>query len=442
MRLKLEDIIIQNFAKVSYISVSFDKNLTYIIGENGAGKTTTGLNAVWFLLKGLSQKGDGVIAERFRFIGPHGKSANVIGNLYDEKEGITINISRKLLKNSTELKIKASDGRQLDQRWLDSIFNSFLIDPMGFSRLSGKAQALAFGADTARFNTKKKELELERRDIGRDVKRLQGVVDSMVDLEKVEPVKVDELMIELEKRQGLNRARDTAIESLEKMDKDFTASELNIEIIKGDIENLRLKLVRAKADLDRKDKVRCDKAKEVKAMKIADEQEVKDQITEADQVNKKAADYESFRENEAALEDIKLKYESKAVAIKDNETNRTEYLKSLKLPWPNISINDEGEFRLNDKPFCAPYFSTGEILKFGARIGSKLKGGLKYVYFPNSDSLDDKNREAVFKILTDDGFQIVAESVRPVNKEDVATITLKEMKVVEPYDESGGDGLK
>jgi len=436
MSIKIEDIIIKNFATVSHISVSFDKNLTFIVGENGAGKTTTGLNAVWFLLKGLSQRGEGVIAERFRFVGPHGKSANVIGNLRDEQEGITIKISRKLLKNSTELKIEASDGRQLDQKWLDSIFNSFLIDPTGFSRLSGKAQALEFGADTIEFDTKKKELELERREIGRDVTRLTGVVKSAGDPKRVERVSVGDLMAELERRQKSNHARDAAIKNLEMMGKAFGESAKGIETFKGAIKALEIKLERAERNLE-DDKLRQEnKAKEIKTMEITDTQEIKDQITEADKINQKAADYESFRENEAALEDVQLNYEGKTVAIQDNEAKRTEYLQSLKLPWPNISISDDGEFRLNEKPFRSPYFSTGEILKFGARIGSKLKDGLKYVYFPNSDLLDDKNQEEVFKVLNEEGFQVVAESVRPVSKKDIATITLREMKVVEDSDGS------
>ena len=202
--MRIDDLVIQNFATVSYISVSFDKNLTYIVGENGSGKTTTGLNAVWFLLKGLAQKGDGLIAERFRFIGPHSKSAKVIGNIHDEVEGVKYKITRKLLKNKTELEIEASDGRQLDQAWLDSIFNAFLIDPVGFSRLSGKAQALAFGADTSSFDVKKKDLYQERLLIGRDVERLQGVVDTAGNPEKVEMVDIGELMAELKKRQDLN----------------------------------------------------------------------------------------------------------------------------------------------------------------------------------------------------------------------------------------------
>ncbi|MCK5611148.1 hypothetical protein KAR91_55255 [Candidatus Pacearchaeota archaeon] len=432
--MKIKDLTLKNFAKVSEVSVSFDKNITYLIGSNGSGKTTIGLNGVFFAMKGLAQKGDGIIAERFRFIGPHSKSAKAILTLYDEEEGFEAKISRKLLKNKTELKIEASDGRQLDQAWLSSIFNSFLIDPMGFSRLSGKAQALAFGADTASFDVKKKELELERRDIGRDVKRLQAVVDAAGNPEKAEMVDLSELLAELTKRQKIIITRNKAIDYLETLDG-------NIKDSLGDVEYLEQKLSAAKMKLVRDNDARHDKANEIQMMKTANEQEIKNQIENAQAVNLKATAYEKFQVDKGNLTGAGFDYDSKTLKIKENEADRTKYLKSLELPWPNITINDDGEFRLNDKPFCSSYFSAGELLKLGAKIGSKLKDGLKYVFFPNSEALDDKNREAVFKALNDDGFQIVAEVVG-TEKKKATSILLKEMTVVESYDGAKENGLR
>jgi len=439
--MKIKNLMLKNFAKVSEISVSFDENITYLIGTNGSGKTTVGLNAIWFIFKGLAQKGDGLIAERFRFIGPGGKSAQGTLTIYDKSEDVEIKITRKLLKNKTELKIEASDGRQLDQAWLDSIFNSFLIDPMGFSNLSGKDQALAFGADTASFDSKKKALEIERRDIGRDVKRLQGVVDSAGNPEGVEAVDVLALMKELEKRQGINAEHREANNDIVLMDKNILKKQQVFKDIEYRIEELKENLEVVVKELVIMAKERKNKSVEVDKVKVVDEQEIKDRITSANGINQKARAYQDLQGSVAALESVKSDREDKNFQIIKVEKERTEYLKTLNLPWPNITITDEGEFRLNDKPFCAPYFSTGEILKFGSRIGSKLKDGLKYVYFPCSNNLDDKNREATFKTLIKEGFQIVAEYVGTERKKDTS-ILLKEMKVVESYDDSEGKGLK
>lgn len=433
--MKIKNLMLNNFAAVHEISVSFDDKITFLIGENGAGKTTAGLNGIWFILKGLSQKGDGLIAERFRFIGKHGKSAKGALTIYDKEADVEIKVSRKLLKNKTELKIEASDGRQLDQAWLDSIFNPFCIDPMGFSQLSGKAQALAFGADTASFDVKKKELEDERRDIGRDVTRLQGVVDSAGNPEQVEMVDIGELMAELDIRRQLNSSYNKAHELLADMDDDIRDSEREVERLEKKMETAKALL---KADSDK----RHDHANEVQHLEQTNEQEIQDKIQSSQEINLKATAYNQHLENQSNLKDETICYDGKSDEIRENEADRTKHLQSLDLPWPNITINDDGEFRLNDKPFAAQYFSTGEILKMGARIASKLKGGLKYVYFPNSQNLDDKNRKAVFEALNKDGFQIVAEVVSTEKIPDESCLLLKEMRVVESYDDNEGKGLK
>jgi len=433
--MKIKNLMLKNFAKVSEISVSIDENVTYLIGENGSGKTTLGLNGVWFVLKGLAQKGEGLTAERFRFIGPHGKSASASITLFDKAENVEIYISRKLLKYKTELKIEASDGRQLDQAWLDSMFNAFLIDPVGFSKLSGKAQALAFGVDTTLLDklfARRHSLELERRDIGRDVTRMMGVVESAGDVEKVDPVDVKGLMVEFDKRQEINNKHKDAQDELIEINK-------KNKIISSDIKELEASLIIAHARLKEATTIWHSKANAVKNLETADEQEIKDQIESAQEVNQKATAYTNFEAGKVVLSNFEADYEKKSEEMLKVDAERTKYLKSIKLPWPNITITDEGEFRLNDKPFSVPYFSTGEILKFGARIGSKLKDGLKYVFIPHSEVLDDKNRETLFKGLNKDGFQIMAESVGTEKKKE-ASILLKEMKVVESYDEAATDG--
>ena len=441
--MKIKNLMLKNFAKVSEISVNFDENITYLIGTNGAGKTTIGLNGIWFVMKGLAQKGDGVIAERFRFIGPHGRSAKGVMTIVDSAHGgLEIKISRKLLKNSIELKIEASDGRQLDQKWLDSIFNSFLIDPVGFSRLSGKAQALEFGADTAKFDIKKKELYQERLLIGRDVERLQGVVDTAGNPEEVEEVSVSRLMDELDKRVHINETNDCERNKLKALEEKRTIKLNEARVLNERLEALKKDVKQIKGEIRTTEESINGQTRFVANLVVdADEEEVRGQINAAQETNKKAVAYEQFLDNKNLLAGAKSCYESGTSRIQKNDIDRTKYLQSLNLPWPNISINDEGEFRLNGKPFKDTCFSTGEILKFGARIGSKLKDGLKYVYFPCSNNMDDKNREATFKTLVKEGFQVVAEFVGTEKKKD-ASILLKEMKVVESYDESAGDGLK
>jgi len=260
------------------------------------------------------------------------------------------------------------------------------------------------------------------------------VVDSAVNLEKIEAVDVAELMAEFNRRHHTNENNRVEMERLKEAESDLSDCDQDLLEAKADLEAAQKRVIEKKGYL-RSSKADLKLIADIcENLKDANEQEIKDQIENAQGINLKATAYEQFRENEAALEDIKLDYEGKNDMLNVVASDRINYLKSLNLPWPNITITDEGEFRLNDKPFCAPYFSTGEILKFGARIGSKLKDGLKYVFFPSSNVMDDKNREATIKTLVDDGFQVVLEFISDKKIPEENCILLKELKVVDSYD--------
>ena len=59
--------------------------------------------------------------------------------------------------------------------------------------------------------------------------------------------------------------------------------------------------------------------------------------------------------------------------------------------------------------------------------------GLKYIFVPDAQSIDEKNREILFKELTDAGFQVVAEMVGTDKKEGDNSILLKESRIVDSY---------
>jgi recombinational DNA repair ATPase RecF len=105
--MKVKSIELNNFANYNKVSVSFDDNVTYLIGKNGSGKSTIGITAIWFMFQGIAEKSSGgntpLIGERFRFIGPNGKTANGEMVLHDEKTGNDIKVIRKLTKDRHRL---------------------------------------------------------------------------------------------------------------------------------------------------------------------------------------------------------------------------------------------------------------------------------------------------------------------------------------------------
>ena len=123
--LKLNSLELHNFGENwKDIKVSFDQNVTYVIGGNGSGKTTLGLTGVWFIMQGIAQKcntGENqLIGERFRFIGPHDKTATGTLTLRDEEKSVEIKVTRKLTKWFV---CDCFLRHLISQRWLTKLYN-------------------------------------------------------------------------------------------------------------------------------------------------------------------------------------------------------------------------------------------------------------------------------------------------------------------------------
>lgn len=466
--MKIKQIMLKNFANVNQIEINLSDSVTYLIGENGAGKTTIGLNSVWFVLEGLALKGQNVLhGERFRFIGEYGPTATGQLILHDEVEKIDITITRKLLKNKTELKITASDGRQLHENFIDEIFNIFSINPVGFAKLTPQEQALAMGIDTSKFDALKKIAYDARTDLGRDVKRLSGAVEEFGAVEKVEPVDLKKLLdakskIDAENAKAVDSARaerDAAVQEAIKYNtaqdlkqskiKDATAEVIRVET---KIEELLKKIKEMQDSVSELLKIKKQRIAECDALPIPDEKKPTDipikmpdeivsttdlvqQIESAEATNQKAARYQQKIEAQKKLNAAESLHLAKQAEMDKIEADRIAYIKACNLPFSNITIDDTGGVLINDRPFNETYFSKGEILRIGIKLAAAANPKLKYVFVPDSQSIDEKNREKLFVELVEAGFQVVAEYVDTEKQKDHGSILLKESKIVESYED-------
>ncbi len=471
--MKIKQIMLKNFTNVNQIEINLSDSVTYLIGENGSGKTTVGLNAVWFILEGLSLKGKKVLhGDRFRFIGTHGKSA--IGQLilHDETENIDITIARKLLKNKTELKITASDKRQLSTNFIDDIFNIFSINPMGFAKLNPREQAEALGVDTSENDRMKKEKYNERAELGRDVQRLKSVMEEIGHVEKVESVDLKKLLqkkeqIEVANTKNIEKARaekdktvQEAIEWNQKQDKkrieldkklvSIEKEEETIKALRNDINKFKILLdqhmyandilIKNRNQLPTPDDKKSTNIP-IKLPATENTTALIEQIESAEANNQKAILYQQSLDARKKFEAAQTLHTNKQTEMDEIETDRIEYIKSCNLPFANITIDDAGGVLINNRPFSETYFSKGEILRMGIKLVASVNPKLKYVFIPDSQSIDEKNREELFEELTEAGFQVVAEYVDTERRKDHGSILLRESQVVESYNNSE-DGLK
>jgi len=458
--MKIKNIMLKNFATVNEIQIDFKDGVTYLVGENGSGKTTCGLNAIWFVLEGIAKTGKKVLhADRFRFIGKYGKSAIGQITLHDEKEGIEIYLQRKMTKGATTLKVAASDGRDLGENFVDKIFNIFSINPEGFAMLSPKDQATALGVNTTDIDARKRVAYNQRRELGYDVKRTKGALEENGEAVEVEHVDIQELLNrKAEIDQKNENSRNLAQGHRERLyHKAITFNEVqnslqrkkdvykdNIDTLKGRINQLKKEIETAEVKIKKQETSLAELPLIEKLIstdipmpevKKIDTSKIEEAIGNAQEQNKQASLWDEHKKLEKKYMDAVARHDKKDREYQDLEKERVEYLRSCNLPFSNITINGSGELEIDGRPFNKTYFSKGEILRAGVKMAAATDPKLKYIFVPDAQSIDEKNRETLFAELTDAGFQVVAEMVGTKKKDGDNSILLRESRIVDNYED-------
>lgn len=439
MGFKIESLKLENFAKYASIEVSFDKNVTYLSGVNGSGKSTIGLTGIWFMFQGIAEKSSGgnspLIGERFRFIGPASPTAKGEMILADEEHEVEIKVVRKLTKSGTELRFEAPDGYILDQQFLNDLFNVFLIAPKRFALLDAKQQALQLGIDTSTYDSKIASLKSNSTLLNRDLKQYEALkpVDEVKEVDVKELNKAKNNITIFNEEQRIKRdnlkSNEDAIKTLE-----MSVSDVDRQI--DELVEKRAGLV-ARIETGKKLIATMPKIQEDKPTA-----EIDKKIEESGLTNHKALLYNEYIKN---IEAKRLKLEEIAENKKDikkAEDERLEFIKGKKLPFKNLSIDEDGGLLLDGKPIRTPYFSTGEILKVVPILLSSTNPELKYIFLEDWNLLDEDKQNEIEKYLTGQGFQLVIEYVSKEKVDGKNTILLKNNRVVESYDEASAPSIE
>lgn len=469
--MKIKEITLNNFAKYDAVTVSFDDNVTYLVGKNGSGKSTLGITAIWFMFQGIAEKASGgnnpLIGERFRFIGPKAATAKGEMILHDEKTGLDIKVMRKLTKSGSDLSFEAPEGYELGQSWLTDLFNIFLIAPKKFCELSAKEQAKALGIDTKKFDDEIYNLKKLYTEINA-VYRSFGEIPEMDKAEKVDVsalqaqkeavrVKLNEMYLENKRaNQEIKKAWEADCDLIDKECSEFNNKQIALENTIEQATKLYSQLEGlgyggyevsdwikslGKPEESKNAEYTCEPAY---IPELPDDSELKaidQQIIDANKINQDAFLYEQYllKKEQKAAKEGELKANKDKQATKEAE--RLDYIKSFKFPFSNLSVGEDGELFLNGKPIKAEYFSTGELLKIIPVLIATTQPELKYVFLQDFNLMDEDKQKEIEEYLTGKGFQLVVEMVGKTKVADKNCILLRDNVVVENYEEVAGEAI-
>lgn len=307
----------------------------------------------------------------------------------------------------------------MDQEWLNSFWSKYLIDPVGFSNLTPKQQALSLGIDTDKYdkeieakNTLYKEIKSKVDKANKKVTELEAVSEFIK--EYSEKKQSEEVMSRLKAASNYNVMNNERLKSLSQKNKD-------IETAKKDIEDYRKRIEQLKEKVKQSEKDIVEINNKIEEHNFNKENHPEEYCV--DTINKefsKINDHNDKHEKVKELKEaIKVKTENEAEekqkknALEKAKQDKLNYIQNSNLPFKKqLSINEKGELLIDGRYFKAPHYSQGELVTKATMIMSKISDSdFKYVFIKDWSLLDPKNQEKVLKFLNKNEFQVVAECV-------------------------------
>jgi len=419
--LKLKNIKIDNFAKFNNFELHFDNKITKLIGINGSGKTTIGLTAIWAVFKGLAERGDSVVpAERFRFIGSQKASADIQLTLMDTNyPDAEITVKNHITKQGNDISFESTNyPEKLDDDWFKRLLNVAFISAKNFCQVTSKQQALLLGIDISEYNVNVTNLKAEYTQINSQLKKMGTLIEpekvenliDLVELEtfnKLQQKKKIEIAAKESQITNLKLKKQMAIDTITKLEAQISEQKIIVEEILNTINLENKKLNEMEKPLEEKS------------------------LIPVQEHNRKYYQYKEYQTNASkkiALETELIENKNKQKQV---EIDKINYIKNFKFGFSNLTVNDDGELLLNDRPIREPYFSRGELEVIVSKLYISQNPKLKVRFIDDLEVLDTKNQELIIDELLKNDFQIITAEVGEIGKDD-NYIVLKECKIQKP----------
>ena len=443
--LKIKRIKTTNHRHLGNFEAIFADGVTEIWGMNESGKSAI-IDALLTLLAGMREKGqDCMIGDRYKVIGPAAKSMGIEATLIADTQcgNAEIVLSRKISgRGNGELKMTAPKGypHTLDAKWLKDLLSAAFLSPRNCCAKTSREQAVLLRCDTSEFDDKLRELKVEYRELGRDLKPYE----SLEEVAKVEQVDIEELAV---KKAELEAAERWRIEKIRKANNKLTTKYhenlalardaargfnkeqeeraakiqecVHIELRLVDLGCVRLEKLTDWIDsLPQPETIKDPRKITIPEPEYADDSadmtaivEIDERIKAAYETNQSARLYAEYLKKAAEGDEIKRKRAANQGEQSGVQLAKNAYVAKQKLPFSGMSIDENGGLLLEGKEIRPPNFSAGRLIKVVASLKTQCGDNLKVVLIDDADLLDEENRKKIVKWLTEQRYQVIMACV-------------------------------
>lgn len=394
---------VTDYKGVREITLSPTGRLVVIAGANGAGKSSF-IDAITEL---FDPKGSKLTPKPIREGADEARAEYV-------DEDLGLRISRVWKKNGTAgtLTVEATDGAKYSRPSdvVASLLGGAIFDPVAFLNLDEKKQRDALlekvelPFDLDEIGREKAGAEQRRLEAGREVKRLQGALDSLA---KPEPDALDEEVSSASILAELDAAQ-TAHRATEDTRREYNDLALRYDAIKQQIVELQETL---EAVGDQQENA----LHRLKALPApVDVEPIQERLRNLDGINQAVRDRKAYEATAAELaQKTELHGAIQGELDKIDETKR-EGLAKAKFPVAGLSVDEDG-VTFDGVPFGQVNSAMRRRVAFAIATSGDPK--LKLVIVKDGDLLDADSLAAIREVADERGYTVLVERDRDESRQ-------------------------
>jgi len=401
--MKIIKLTAENVKRLKAVEITPEGNLVVIGGKNNQGKTS--------VLDSIAMAFAGKKAIPSKPVRKGTEKATVICETED------LIVTRTMTaKGGGSLKVGTKDGKiyQSPQTILDALAGQLTFDPLAFSRMPQKKQVETVkelvGLDFTEVEAKRAQLYAERTDLNREEKKLLGHLESMPEQLDVpdEIISVTELMKELQKRREINSENSNHRNQLRQISQDQLRIDNQVVVIEKQIKKLEDELSITKNSQSLITNEFIAQQKIVDELEDADESEIQEKITGAEEINSKIRNNQTRKDLEQEISELKSQSQVLTSELAKIDAEKSEKLSKAKFPIEGLGF-DESTVTFNDIPF--DQLSSSEQLKVSTAMGFAMNPKLKILLIRDGSLLDEDNLKILTEMAQKEDSQIWLERV-------------------------------
>lgn len=331
----------------------------------------------------------------------------------------------------TALAITSADGTaqyKRPQEILDRVVGPLSFDPLAFTRLKDADQAAELarvaGIDLDAHEAQAKALETQRRDAGRDVKRLETEIaaitipadtpDESIDLSEI-TAKNEAARKVVEQNTGQRRALDRLVDEIE-------AARRTLQVMEDE-------LAAQKEALGVLETAHTERAAEVAALVDPDTSGLSDELRAAQATNTNVIAKRLRAAKSVELEKAQKKHAAADTALTAHRSSLAEAVKSAQLPVPDLALTESG-VTLRGIPFAQA--SSAEQLRVATAIAIAQNPRLRVALIRDGSLLDADSQRLLAEIAEQNDLQVWIEMVG--SSADGVGVVIEDGEVVAPVE--------